>query len=129
MVAADVKPDDRALGVQDRAGAEEADTGDDLRRDAGRVAVRAAVRREADLRDVDRELREQRRADADQNVRAQPSRFVRQLALDADGAAEERGEQQLDEDREAERRRQRGERRRSGSILHDERGELGHHRD
>ena len=58
-----------------------------------------------------------------------PAGLFDELALDADRAAEERGEQQLDEDGEAERRRQRGERRRSRDILHDERGELGHHRD
>ena len=56
------------------------------------VAVRAAVGREADPRDVHRELREQRRADADENVRAQAGGLSGDLALDADRAAEQRGQ-------------------------------------
>src|SRR5215471_11295559 len=55
--------------VDDRASAEETHAGDDLRGDAPRVAVRPAVRGKTDSRDVERQLREQRRTDADENVR------------------------------------------------------------
>ena len=89
--------------MQNRAGAEEADARDDLRGDACGIAVRAAVGREPDPRDVHRQLREQRRADADENVRAQAGGFSGDLALDADRAAEQRGQEQLAEDAEPKR--------------------------
>ena len=61
------------------------------------------IGREADLRDVDRQLREQRRADADENVRAQARGLSGELAFDADRAAEQRGEQKLRQDAEPKR--------------------------
>ena len=67
-------------------GAEEADAGDDLRRDARRVADAMAV----DEPDAGGDVHEQRGADADQDVRAQAGGLARELALEADDAAEER---------------------------------------
>ena len=97
------EPDDRPLRMEDRPGAEEADARHDLRRDARRVPEWMTVRREAHLRDVDRELREQRRSHADQDVRAQSRRLARVLALDADRSAKECREQQLGEDAQPQR--------------------------
>jgi hypothetical protein len=95
------QPDDGTMGVQDRPRAEEADPTHDLRRDPRRVAVWPAVGREADLCDVDGQMCEQCRADADENVRAQSGRLAGDLALEPDRAAEDRREQQLEEQNEA----------------------------
>ena len=65
---------------------------------------------ESDPRDVDRQLREQRRADADQNVGAKAGGFSGQFALEADRAAEQRGEQKLAEHAESQRLGKRGNR-------------------
>jgi hypothetical protein len=89
------------MGVQNRPRAQEADPTHDLRRDPRRVAVWATVGREADLRDVDGQMCEQCRADADENVRAQSGRLAGDLALQPDRAAEDRREQQLEEQNEA----------------------------
>src|SRR5690349_14304546 len=88
--------------MKDRAGAEEPDAGNDLGRDARRVTVRPAIRCESDLGDADREMREEGRADADENIRTEARRFPRHLALEADRAAEQGGEEQLDEQHELE---------------------------
>jgi hypothetical protein len=100
--------------VQDRARTEKPDAGDDLRRDAGGVAERPAVGGEADLRDVDRQMREQRRADADQDVGAQARGLAGDLPLEADRAPEDGGEEQLQQQDEPERVAELGERLRRG---------------
>jgi hypothetical protein len=89
--------------MQDRAGAEEADAGDDLRGDARRIAVGTMVGCETDLRNIDRQLSEQRRADADQNVGPQPGGLSRELALHPDGPAEKSGEEEFGEHAQSER--------------------------
>jgi len=48
-------------------------------------------------------LREQRRADANEDIGTQSRRLARVLALDADGAPEERRQQELGEDAEPKR--------------------------
>src|SRR6185312_9184955 len=63
------EPDDRALALHDRTGAEKTDARHNLRRDARRVSVRMTVGTDADLRDVDGELSEERGPHADQNIR------------------------------------------------------------
>jgi hypothetical protein len=83
--------------LHDRARAEEADAGDDLRRDARRIADALTVHNADPRRDV----HEQRRADTDQNVGAEAGRLARQLSLEADDPAEQDGEQQLDQEIDA----------------------------
>jgi hypothetical protein len=90
------------MSMEDRAGAKEADAGNDLRGDARRVTIGTSIGRETDLRDVNREMREERGADADENVRTKAGRLPGDLALEADRAAEERGEEELEEQLEAE---------------------------
>src|SRR3954471_9026502 len=85
------------MGMQDRACAEEADPGHDLRRDPCGVTIWPAFGSEADLRDADREMREQRGAEADENIRTEPRRLACDLTLEADRAAENGGEQQLEQ--------------------------------
>src|SRR6266568_4531573 len=80
---------DRAAGVEDRAGADEADTGDDLGGHARRVGIPGSHR--------DRQLRVQHGADADEDVRSQASRLAPQLSLQANGPAEQRREAELEE--------------------------------
>src|SRR5919204_670973 len=70
------------------------------RGEAGRVADAHAV----DVADADRQVHEDRRADADEDVRAQPGRLAGDLALQADRAAEEDGEEELEEQVEPQRR-------------------------
>jgi hypothetical protein len=53
------------------------------------------------VRDVRGELGEQRRADADENVRSQAGRLSRDLTLESNRAAEQRREQQLAENAQA----------------------------
>jgi hypothetical protein len=89
--------------VQNRAGAEKADARDDLRGDASGVAVRSAVRRVADLRNVDRQLRSQGRTHANQNVRSQSRRFAGHLSLETDRSTQHGGEEELGEHTEAKR--------------------------
>ena len=62
------------MRVENRARAEKTDSRNDLRGDARRIAVRPAVRREADLGDGDRQVREDRRADADEEMRTAAAR-------------------------------------------------------
>src|SRR3954447_18586979 len=90
------------MRVENRARAEEADPRDDLCRDAGRVTVRTPVRGEADLGDVDREMRKERRADTDEDVRAKARGLARDFSLEANGAAEQGGEQELEKQHELE---------------------------
>ena len=92
---------DRASARDDEACSEEPDAGDDLRRDSRRITVRVAVGAEADLGDVDGELEKQRRADADENIRTKSGWLARELALDPDGAAQNRGEKELAQHAEA----------------------------
>jgi hypothetical protein len=87
--------------MQDRTGAEETDSGDDLRGNASGVAVGSSVGRETDLRDVNREVREERGADADENVGAEAGGLAGDLSLEANRAAEDRGDEELDEQIEA----------------------------
>jgi hypothetical protein len=87
--------------MQDRAGAKETDPGDDLRGNTGGVAIRSSVGREADLRDVNREVREERGADADENVRTEAGGLSGDLTLETNRAAKDRGDEQLDEQVEA----------------------------
>jgi len=112
------------MRVQNRAGAEKADARDDLRGDARRVAIGTPVGREPDLRDVDRQMGKERGADADENIGTEAGRLPGDLTLEANRATEERGEKQLQEQREAQGVAQRGERRRMGGRLlqQDERG-------
>ena len=94
----------------DRARAEEADAADDLRRDARRVgAHEAAAVDEEVVEAVRRDEREERRADADDEMRAQPGLALAQLALEADRAAEPGG------DREAQQLVRPGQRRDRGA--------------
>jgi len=86
--------------VQNRAGAQKANAGDDLRRNASRVTVGLARGAEPHLGDADRQLREQRRANADEDVGAQTSGLARELALEPHDAAKQRGEGELAEDGE-----------------------------
>ena len=71
--------------ADDRAGAEEADARDDLRRDARRVGAHdgAAARQEL-VEAVRGDDREQRRAETDEQVRPEPGLALAQLALEAD---------------------------------------------
>jgi hypothetical protein len=85
------------MGMQDRAGAEEPDPGDDLRGDTSGVAIGPSVGREADLRNVNREVREECGADADENVRTEAGGFSGDFTLEANRAAEDRGDEKLDE--------------------------------
>jgi hypothetical protein len=87
--------------VQDRAGAEETDPRDDLRGDTSGVAVGSSVGRETDLRDVNREVREERGADADENVRTEAGGLSGNLTLEANRAAKDGGDEELDEQIEA----------------------------
>jgi hypothetical protein len=89
--------------MKDCSGAEEANAGHDLRGDARRVAIGASVGSKANPRDIDRQLCEQRRANADEDIRTQPGRLAGELALDTDRAAKQRGEQKLGEDAESQR--------------------------
>jgi hypothetical protein len=87
------------MRMQNRAGAEKANAGNDLCRDARRVAVGTPVGREADFGDVNGEMREERRADADEYVCTEASRLARDLALDTDRAAENGREEEFEEQR------------------------------
>ena len=81
---------DAAVGPHDRAGAEKANAGDDLRRDATGIAERP--------RHLDRHEREQRRADGDEDVGPQPGILLPQLTLEAQRSPEERrGDQTPDQ--------------------------------
>jgi hypothetical protein len=53
--------------------------------------------------DLERDVREQRGANADENVRAQPRGLARDLALQPDRAAEDDGERELEKQVDAER--------------------------
>src|SRR5438094_2632824 len=103
--------------MENRAGPEEANAGDDLRGDARRIAVWAAVGGETDLRDVDGQMGEERGTEADENIRTQPRGFAGDLALEADGAAEQRGEHQLEQQYELQGLAQIRERGRAGRAL------------
>src|SRR6266700_117139 len=81
--------DHRAARVLDRARADEPHTGHDLRGDSRRVGVPGRHR--------ERELGVEHRADADEDVGPETSRLAAQLALEADGAAEQGRETQLEE--------------------------------
>ena len=81
---------DVTLSAQDRAAAEKADAGDDLRRDARRIA---AVR----FGQLDRDQGEGRGAERDQRVRAEAGGALTDLALRAEHRAEHGGEQQAAE--------------------------------
>src|SRR5436309_2249737 len=86
--------DDRTARVEDRAGADEADTGDDLGGHARRVGGPRSHR--------DRQLRVEHRSDADQDVRPQAGRLAPELPLQADGPSEQRRETELEEQLQAE---------------------------
>ena len=80
---------DREALADDRAGADEADAGDDLRRDARRIERDAARLRKREVAPgVRGDEREQRRSHGDEHVRAEARFPLAQLALDADDAAE-----------------------------------------
>ena len=86
-VAAVVRPRMSPFAAQDRAAAEKADAGDDLRRDArGIAAVPSASWIEIE--------REGRGAERDQRVRAEAGGALPHLALRAEDRAEHRREQQ-----------------------------------
>src|ERR1051326_8432434 len=85
------------MRVEDRTSAEEADARDDLGRDACRVTVRMTGGVEADLRDADRQMGEQRGADTDEYVRTKAGGLPGDLTLEADRAAEQRREQELEQ--------------------------------
>jgi hypothetical protein len=87
------------MRMQNRAGAEKANAGNDLCRNACRVAVWMSVGREADFGDVNREMREECRADADEYVCTEARRFARDLALDTDRTAEDGREEEFEEQR------------------------------
>jgi len=76
------EPAHREALPDDGAGPEEADPGHDLRRDPRRVDPDAPV-----AEAVGRDEREERRADADDEVRAQSRLPLAQLAFEPDGAA------------------------------------------
>lgn len=116
------------MRVEDRSGSEKADAGDDLSRNARGVAVWAAIRREADLRDANRQMREKRRADADEYVRTKPGWLPGDLTLEADGAAEQRREQQLEQQGEPQRLAHRAERILGESVQKERRGEQSDYR-
>src|SRR5581483_10688068 len=79
--------------AQDRAGAEEADPGHDLRGDPRRIGaddVRAA--RQEVVETVRRDDREEGGAERDEQVRTDAGLAIADLALDPDGRAERRGD-------------------------------------
>ena len=89
------KPSHREPLPDDRAGAEKADAGDDLRSDPRRVRahdVRSGI--EEGVEAVRADDREQGRAQRNEQVRAQAGLALAQLALDADQTAEQRGERE-----------------------------------
>src|SRR2546427_10908937 len=91
---------DRPARVENRAGPDEADARDDLRRYAGRVRARRDCSG-ARPHHGEREVRVQYRADADQNVGSESRGLSAELALQADGATEQRGETELQHQIEA----------------------------
>ena len=72
--------------MQNRARADEADAGDDLRRDPRAVGLHA--------RELFGQNREHRRAETDKHIGAQSGRLVAQLTLKTDNAAERHCQQQ-----------------------------------
>src|SRR5581483_6722922 len=83
---------------EDDAGAEEADAGDDLGRDAARVGADDGVAaRQEIVEAVGADHGEQGRAAGDEHVRAQPGGLLVELALEADHAAERGGDREADE--------------------------------
>jgi len=88
---------DRAPRVEDRAGADEAHAGQDLGRDPAGIA---SLRRHAHGED-----REQGGSDADEDVGAEAGGLSLQLPLEADGAAQQDGEDELDEQLQPQRLR------------------------
>ena len=103
--------------MEDRPGTEKSNARHDLRGDARRVAVRPAVGREPDLGQVDRQMGEERGADTDENIGTQARRLAGELTLEADRAAENGGQRQLEKQHELQRLAQIGERRRAGGAL------------
>src|SRR5439155_10237264 len=97
--------------ADDRARAEEADAADDLSGDPRRVDPRVGAARGDEVAEaVGGDEREERRADADDEMRAQPRSALAQLPLHPDRAAERgRDEQPQQHVRPAER----GDRRRA----------------
>ncbi len=82
--------------LEDGACAQESDAADDLSRDAAGIGHRA-VRLDPAARHGDRQLGQQRRADADLDVGAQPGRLAAGLAVESDDPAEQGGEAEPDE--------------------------------
>jgi hypothetical protein len=91
------QPGDRSARLHDSPRADETDSGDDLRRQAGWVSDPLR-----DGRDVNRDVREESGAHADQNVRPQARWFSGDLALEPDCAAEEYGKRELSEEIDSE---------------------------
>ena len=89
------------MGVENCPGPEEADAGNDLSRNARGIAVGSPVRGEADLADGDGEVREERRTDADKYVRTEAGGLAGDLAFESDGAAKQRREEQLEQQRQS----------------------------
>ena len=84
------EPGDGAPQVQDGARADEADPGQHLGRDAAGVAPPGG--------DVLREHGEEGGPDADEDVGAQAGGLAAQLAFEADGPAQEHGEDELEQE-------------------------------
>lgn len=90
--------DHAATGLHDGARAQETDAAHDLGCDA--AGIRAGrLLHDRVMRDRDRDFRDERCAQADQQVRAEAGRLAARLPLQADQAAEQRSQQQPPEER------------------------------
>src|SRR6202023_4258870 len=87
-----------AARLQDRAAADEADAGDDLRRDAAAIPGAAPGAGAAAGPRLPREMRQQGGADGHQHVGAQTGPLAGPFALGADRAGEEGRERDLEPD-------------------------------